>query len=189
MTIEEMNVKLKGALNPKRYAHSVNVMNTAVQLAEKYSEDRDKAAIAGLLHDCARDIRGDEVFALCEKYKIEVDEITRIQPELLHGPIGEKIAKDEYGISNEDILTAIKYHTTGHENMSMLDKIIFLADYIEPNRNFPGIGEVRQAAFLDINSAMMLSLDRTLKYIVSKGVLIHPDTVKARNYIILRNLK
>lgn len=189
MTLEEMKEKLKNALSHKRFVHSVNVMNVAVQLAQRYSFDTGKASEAGLLHDCARDIRGEDAFKLCEKYRIEIGIIGRRQPELLHGPLGSKVAMMEYGITDTDILEAIHWHTTGCDNMSLLAKIIYIADYIEPGRNFPGVDEVRHLAFNDIDRAMIVALDRTIKYVMIKGALIHPDTVNARNSILMQNPK
>ena len=186
MTLIEMKVKLEQNLTNKRFTHSINVMKCAVDLAARFGEDRDKAAAAGLLHDCARDIKGAEIFLLCERYEVHVDQISRFQPELLHGPLGARIAEYEYGIDSKEITRSIRFHTTGCEDMTLLDKIIFIADYIEPKRDFPGVGEIRREAFKDIDQAMVMALDRTIKYIISKGTLIHPDTVDARNFLILK---
>jgi len=113
-------------------------MDTAINLAEKYGGNVEKAALAGILHDCAREIKGQAVFELCKKYHINVDYITLAQPELLHGPVGAVIAAEEYGIEDEDVLKAIECHTTGRENMTLLDKIIFIADYIDREESFRG---------------------------------------------------
>jgi len=186
MTLEEIKNKLEKALTPRRFIHSLNVMNCSMELASRYKADNGKAALAGLLHDCARDIRGPEVFKLCEKYGIRMDEINRRQPELLHGPLGSYIAAQEYGIADESILKAISCHTTGCENMDLLAKIVFIADCIEPNRNFKGVSDIRKAADENIDDAMIIALERTMKYVMAKGTLIHPDTVNARNFIIIQ---
>jgi predicted HD superfamily hydrolase involved in NAD metabolism len=188
MTIDEIRNILVSKLSPKRFKHSVNVMYTAKKLAEVYGIDKDKAVTAGLLHDCARDIRGKEVFEQCSKFNLEVTAICKIQPELLHGPLGAEIARTEYCVSDDEILNAIRWHTTGHETMDLLSKVIYIADYIEPDRNFPGIDEARKLAYEDIDKAMIFSLDRTIKFVISKGALVHPDTIGARNSIII-NLK
>lgn len=185
MTIEEIKNNLKWQLSSKRFEHSLGVMACAVQLARRYGEDEEKAAIAGLLHDCARDIKGDELLRLCERYNITIDNISRVQPELLHGPLGSKLAAEEYGIYDDAILKSICYHTTGRENMSMLEKIIFLADYIEPGREFNGVEKIRKEAFVNIDRAIVLSMDSTIKYIISKGSVIHIDTICARNFFLL----
>ncbi len=189
MTLDEMKRKLENSLTYKRYVHSINVMDTAAELAEKYHEDTDKAAIAGLLHDCARDIRGSRIFELCNKFNIEVDDIMLRQPELLHGMIGAHMAEFDYGVSDGSIRNAIRCHTIGSVDMGMLDKIIFIADYIEPGRNFSGIDKARELAFNDIDAALLLSFDKTIDYVISKGKLIHPGTIAARNSILMKNLK
>ncbi|GAE89743.1 bis(5'-nucleosyl)-tetraphosphatase (symmetrical) YqeK [Acetivibrio straminisolvens] len=184
MTIDDMKRKLEGVLSSKRFMHSLGVMDTAVSLAKIYGEDVERASIAGLLHDCAREIKGQAVFELCEEYNINVDYITLTQPELLHGPIGAVLASKEYGVEDKGILGAIECHTTGKENMALLDKIIFISDYIEPGRKFPGVDEVRELAYRDLDRSIVISLDNTIRYILDKGVLIHPDTILARNFII-----
>ncbi|NLP14827.1 MAG: HD domain-containing protein [Clostridium sp.] len=189
MTVQEMKKKLEETLSSKRFKHSVRVMDTAVELAKKYREDKEKAAIAGILHDCARHIEGQEVFELCKRYGIEVNYITGLQPQLLHGPLGAALAKDVYGVEDEDVTEAIGCHTTGRENMTLLDKIIFIADYIEPGRKFYGVDEVRELAYKDLDKAVLLSLENTIRHILNKGVLIHPNTINARNYIIKESMK
>lgn len=189
MILDKMKEKLESALSKKRFIHSVNVMKISLKLAKEHGEDPEKATVAGLLHDCARDIRGDSLLQCCEKYQIEIDELTATQPELLHGQLGTFIAEEEYGITDGYILKAIRYHTTGCTNMSLLDKIVFIADTIEPNRSFPGVEELRKLAFSNLDEAVKASLDRTIKYIIGKGSLIHQDTIAARNYIILNSKK
>jgi len=185
LTKTEMQKKLESVLTTKRYNHSIGVMKTSEELAMKYGEDSVKAGIAGLLHDCARDIKADEFLQLCKKYNIEFDEVTKTQPQLLHGPVGAKLAMYEYGVTDEAVLEAIYYHTTGYPYMGMLSKIVYIADYIEPGRCFPGVEEVRKLAFRNIDDAMLMALDRTLKHVITKGGLVHMDTVRARNIIIL----
>ncbi len=189
MTLQEMKKKLEETLSSKRFKHSIGVMDTAVKLAKKYDEDEDKAAIAGILHDCARNIEGQKVFEFCERYGIEVNYITRLQPQLLHGPIGAALARDVYGVDDEDVIKAIDCHTTGKENMTLLDKIVFIADYIEPGRKFHGVEEIRDLAYKDLDKAILLSLENTIRHILNKGILIHPDTINARNYIIMESMK
>ncbi len=184
--MDEILEKLKKPLNRKRFVHSVNVMNTSIELAKKYKEDVEKASLAGILHDCAKDIRGEQLLNMCKEFGIERDFVTRIQPELLHGPLGRKIAHRDYGIEDEDILSAIEFHTTGSENMSMLEKIIYIADLIEPKRNFRGVKKLRRLTFRDMDAAIILSLDMIIKNVLKKGKLIHPNTINARNYLIAK---
>ncbi len=189
MTIDEIKNKLEKTLSKKRFKHSVGVMETAVGLALINDVDREKAAISGLLHDCAREVKGNEAFKACEKYGISIDEISRIQPSLLHGSIGAEIAKEEYGIKDPHILQAIKYHTTGRADMDMLEKIIFIADYIEPGRNFQGVEEARKEAFKNIDRVILMALDKTISHIIEKKGLIHVDAINARNFILSNAIK
>lgn len=184
MNLEKIKEKLEDSLSPKRFIHSINVMNSSIYLAKKYDEDIRLAAIAGLLHDCARDIRGKDIFDICEKYNIKVDDISSLQTELLHGPIGSILARREYGIEDKPVLNAICNHTLGCENMSKLDKIIFLADYIEPGRKFKGVEKIRKMAEINLDKAVLLSYDNTFRYCIKKGCLIHPKAIFARNQIL-----
>lgn len=186
--MEEMQRKLETVLSPKRYRHSLNVMETAVRLAKAYGTDTDKAAIAGLLHDCARDIEGAEALKMCEQLQIETDPICRLQPWLLHGRLGAHKAIVDYGVEDREIFQAICCHTVGREGMTMLDKVVLLADYIEPGRNFEGVEEIRRMAAKDIDGAILLALDSTIGFELKKGSLLHPDTLKTRNYLLMERM-
>lgn len=189
MTKDEMLSKLEKAVSKNRLIHSINVMNTAVKMAERFGANMEKAEIAGLLHDCAKNIKGKEAIALCEELGIEVDEIERIQTGLLHGALGAKLAEMEYKIEDAEILKAILYHTTGREKMGLLEKIIFLSDYIEPGRNFPGVDIIRAQAMNDLDGAILAALDRTITHVIQRKQLLHPRTVNARNYMIRRSME
>ncbi len=184
ITVEDIKSKLRLSISPRRYKHSENVTEVAVKLAKKYGADTNKATIAGFLHDCAKGKSTKELLELSEKFNIHVDEYKKLHPELLHDEIGACIAKTDYGIEDEEILSAIRYHTMGRENMSLLEKIIFIADYIEPGRNFPGVEEIRKLAFDDLDKSILQALDTTLIYLIKIGAIIHPDTIKTRNYFI-----
>lgn len=186
--LESFKTKLKKMVTEKRFIHSVNVMESAVQLAKRYGADVDKAAVAGLLHDCAKGIKGEEIFKMCEMFGIETDEVTKLQPELLHGYIGAKLAERDFGVTDKCVLNAIYYHTTGYENMNLLDKIIFIADYIEPGRNFSNIDNIRKTVFEDLDEAIIMALDSTLIYVTSKRALIHPLSISARNSLLAAKL-
>ncbi|TYQ15933.1 UNVERIFIED_CONTAM: putative HD superfamily hydrolase involved in NAD metabolism [Acetivibrio alkalicellulosi] len=189
MNREEIKLKLKECISEKRYIHSLNVMDTAIELALRYGQDEEKAAIAGLLHDCAKDIGIDEIFTICEKHKLNVNEVEMLQPKLLHGPVGAVVAMEEFNVHDEDILNAIRYHTLGRENMTILEKIVFIADYIEPGRDFIGIEEVREIAFEDLDKTMIISIDNIISHIIAKGVLIHPIAIDTRNDIIKKRMR
>lgn len=182
--IADIQKKLELALKPKRFIHSVNVMSTSVKLAEKYGTDRDAAALAGLLHDCARDFGKEELLDCCKKYCIIPDEILLLQPALLHGKVGAYIARDVYGVDSSEVLEAISSHTMGNPGMDILACIVFLADYIEPARSFPGVDIIRSEAFRDLWKAMLVGIDGTISSVIEKGCLLHPDTVATRNWLI-----
>ena len=136
LSVEMMQEKLQSALSVKRYIHTMGVSEEAVKLAEIYGTptDCEKAKVAGLLHDCAKDYPQTLRERFCKEYKIKTDEIMEKQPDLIHPFLGAEVAKREYQIQDEEILNAIRYHTTGRANMTLLEKIIFIADYIEPHR-------------------------------------------------------
>lgn len=185
MNIEDMKAKLKNELTQKRYDHTIGVMNTAEELARKYGADVQKAILAGLLHDCAKNYSIERLFEICRISGIDTDPVMLQQPSLLHGPAGAAVARDKYGIEDEEILGAIRWHTTGKADMSLLEKIIYIADYIEPEREFPGVGELRKLAFEDLDSCMLLALDRTIAFVLERSNLLHANTVIARNYLLM----
>lgn len=184
-TEDEMIKYLKENLKEKRFNHSINVRDTAVKLAKIYGEDIEKAKIAGLVHDCAKNMSNEEILDISKKNGYNIDEVCENMPSILHGYVGAYVAKNIMKIENNDILNAITYHTTGKKNMTLLEKIIYISDYIEPLREFPEVDQLREVAYNEgINKALILSFNNTIKYIVSKGQLLHKDTVDARNYIL-----
>jgi predicted HD superfamily hydrolase involved in NAD metabolism len=184
MSIDEIKDILGRMLTRKRYEHSLKVMEAAVMLAEKYGEDAEKAALAGLVHDCAKDLKAGEVFELCEKYNITVDKIMRNQPELLHGQVGSFIARDLFGIDCPRILAAISSHTMGKPGMDRLGCIIFIADYIEENRDYPGVGDIRAAAGESLEKAIVAGIDNSIRHVLDSGRMLHPQTVDTRNWAL-----
>lgn len=186
--IDKIKEYLEENLSKKRYTHTLGVADEAVKLAKVYSADEDKARIAGLLHDCAKEIKADEAREmLCGKYGIVLDSVTVNTPKLLHAPLGACIMQSEFGICDPQILDAVKYHTTAKANMGILTKIIYIADYIEPNRDFDGVEELRELAYKDIDKAVLTGLNFTLGELLEDGHMLHPDTVHARNYLLLQN--
>ena len=161
----------------KRFAHTLGVEFTAAALAMRYQADVTDAQIAGLLHDCAKCLTDEKRVSICEKHQIPMTDIERRNPFLLHAKVGEFLAKDKYGITNPDILNAIRFHTTGRENMSLLERIVFVADYIEPGRRqAPNLTEIRQLAFTDLDAAMLKILEDTLSYLKATGGELDPMT-------------
>ena len=188
MTIDEMRKTLQSRLKTSRFAHSVGVADTAVKLAERFGVNTDKAYIAGLLHDCAREFENDELPHEAIKRNIEIGEVEKQMPLLLHSYIGSIMIKEIYGVDDSEISQAIWRHTVGGRNMTDLDKIIYFADMIEPHRNYPGVDELRHLAETATLDEMILAgLSESIKFIIQKNSLIHPETVIARNEILMRN--
>lgn len=183
--MDKIQDKLKSMISNERYNHSIGVQQTAVKLAVMYGADTIKASTAGLIHDCAKGFSDDELIEAADKYGIETNDVTRSQPGLLHGPVGSHVAREVFSIEDDEILHAIWYHTTGCKNMSLLDKIIYIADYIEPGRDFSGVDELRKSAFHSMDEAVLTALNNTIKYVIDKKQLIDMLTVEARNYMLL----
>ncbi|WP_461207255.1 bis(5'-nucleosyl)-tetraphosphatase (symmetrical) YqeK [Clostridium sp. DL1XJH146] len=178
--IEYLNRELK----EKRYEHSLNVRDTAKLLAEIYDADKEKAVLAGLVHDAAKYLNNDTMIEYATKYGYNVDEIAHDNPSLLHGAAGAYIAKNVFKIEDKEILEAVVYHTTGKRNMSKLEKIIYIADYIEPSRDFPGVEALRKITFENLDKGVLLGFDITIKHIIDKGGCLHHDTIDGRNYLL-----
>lgn len=185
MDIEIINQKIKNMLPEKRYKHSLNVANCAVKLSEIYNYDKEKAYIAGIAHDCAKYLTKEEVNYYVDKYEIYLDELECDSLALSHSLIGSFIAKYEFEIENEDIINAIKYHTTGKEDMNLIEKIIYIADIIEEDRDFPGVDLLRELVYSGrLDEALIISFNNTIKLIIDNNQLIHNRTVNARNYLL-----
>lgn len=180
--------KLTKMIEAKRFQHSIGVKECAEELALLYDIDANRAALAGLLHDCGKGLNKADLIQKCKKYGIEPDPISFYQKELMHGPLGAKIAENEFGIRDSEILSAIEYHTYGKRNMTVLEKIIYLADLIEPSRSFQGVDELRTLAHKDLDKAVLKALDNSMVLVISKGRLIHPNTLEARNYMIMSQI-
>ena len=186
MNFENILEYLKKNLSEYRYNHTLGVAETAKKLAGIYNCDSEKAYLAGLLHDCAKEISLDEMKKIVDRNKAQCDEMTLSSSALLHSIAGAYLAKEKYNIDDE-IFDAILYHTTGKEDMSLLTKIIYIADYIEPMRAFLGVEEVRNLAFSDIDEAIIKSCSNIIIHTVNKGEAIHPNTINARNYLLFNN--
>ncbi len=183
--IKEIDYKLKQNVSSHRYSHSLGVADAAVYLAKKHGEDEESAYIAGLLHDYAKGFSKEEIEKYISQNNLLIDEIMSNVYQLLHGKIAAHIAKKEFSINNKDILNAIEYHTTGRKKMSNLEKIIYLADFIEIGRDYVGVEELRIVAEQDLNKAVLLALNNTIKYVISIEKLLHTNTIEARNTLLL----
>lgn len=182
--------KLKKMLTQSRYIHSVNVAEYARHLSEIYGADKEKAYIAGMLHDCAKCLDNETMNYYIKKYDIKLDDYEKESRALAHSIIGGYIAKYEFKIDDEEILNSIKYHTTGNENMTLLEKIIYIADLTEKDRDFNGIEELRYLVEnKEMDKALLTSLNNTISLVIKRNHVIHPRTVNARNYLIYNTKK
>lgn len=166
-TFDEITDKLSSTLNHNRYVHTLGVAFTASALAMKYGYDPDRALLAGLLHDCAKCFETEEKFRLCEEGGVILSRIERNNPALIHAKLGAYIAKRDYGVDDEELLDAIRTHTTGAPAMTLIQKILYIADMIEPNRDddIPSMPEMRAAAFSDIDECMYIISGHLLEYL------------------------
>ncbi|GBC65289.1 bis(5'-nucleosyl)-tetraphosphatase (symmetrical) YqeK [Bacillus licheniformis] len=183
MKREEALACVKEQLTEQRYIHTVSVMETAVKLAERFGADLKKAEIAAIFHDYAK-FRPKE-----EMKQIILDgggplEVLNFHHELWHAPAGAALVKTEVGITDEDILSAIRFHTSGRPNMTLLEKVVYVADYIEPGRRFPGVEEVRTLAEEDLDSALIQALKNTITFLISKNQAVYPETVATYNALV-----
>lgn len=184
MNLSEIKKDLKNRLSERRYIHSKGVAIAAHQLAERYGYDPEKAALTGWIHDCAKEMTLKEMQVIIDKNNLQIDVYMRSSRALLHGPTGSILAKVIYGIEDKDIQHAIYFHTTGRPKMELLEKIIFLADYIEPGRNFPGIDLIRKKAQKNLDAAVLAAYDATIQYLLEQDAYIYDLTFRGRNDLI-----
>lgn len=177
---------LSKRLSPKRFRHSIAVSQTAEELAEVFDCNKVKAKIAGLLHDLAREVPVDELLPRAQAFGIVVNDVEKAEPVLLHAPISAKLAQSDFLIQDAEILQAIILHTTGGPKMTLLDKIIYVADMIEPGRSFAGLEELRRLAYIDLDKALLAALDQSIYFILDRGGLIHPHAIEARNDLLIK---
>lgn len=180
--IELYKDRLISDIGEKRYKHSLRVMNCAEKLSEGKKIDKEKVKIAAFLHDCAKYNE--------ERYmkELNIDNFKEIDPDssksVVHSFLGAEVAKKVYNVRDEEILKAIKYHTTGNENMSLLEKIVFLADAIEEKRSYPGVEEIRKKASKNLDLGVLECLNHNIRYLIDMDAFIDPLTLKARNYLV-----
>ena len=169
--------KLKDSLSKSRYEHTLGVEFTAASMAMKFGADINRTELAGLLHDCAKCIDDEEKLEECKKYNVKISDVEKRNPFLIHSKLGAVYAKEKYGVNDEEILSAIRCHTTGRPDMTLLEKIIFIADYIEPARDkAKNLAEIRKMSFEDIDEAMYMILRDTLEYLEGGEGELDPTT-------------
>lgn len=172
---EEVKTKIKQILSPRRFLHTLGVIEEAEKLARHYNEDEKMARWAALLHDCTKEYSAAKKRKLCETWNIPIDKVLEENIDIAHSLLSAESAKRDYGIEACEVYSAIKYHTTGNKNMSMLDKIIYLADFIEPYRDdYPPLEEMRKYAYENIDKALLVGCKHTTREIKQRGGQIHP---------------
>ena len=179
--IKSLTERVNGELYEKRRVHTLGVLDTALSLSEKYGADPEKAEIAALAHDLYRGLRGEELndtvreLGLPEKY---IDD-----PNLAHGKIAAIRLREDYGLEDEDIINAVSYHTTGRAGMSTLEKVIYLADAIEPGRDYPGVDELRKEAERGLDEACLMAMENTIRHVRDQGAYLDEDTLEAEDHL------
>ena len=180
LSISQLRPVALSYLKHKRIPHVLGTEQEAIRLAERYGVDVEKARVAALLHDCTKKLDMESQLALCDHYGIELDELEQVSLKLLHSKTGAALARDVFGV-DEEIYNAIWWHTTGHANMTLLEKIIYLADYIEPSRDFPGVDKLRSVCYKDLNEGLLLGLEMTIREMTDMGNPVHRATLEARD--------
>lgn len=170
-------------LKPKRMPHVLGTEQEAVRLARQYGADETQARVAALLHDCTKKLDMERQLALCAQYHIRLDDLERHALKLLHAKTGAAIARDVFGV-DDAVYWAIYWHTTGHADMTLLEKIIYLADYIEPSRDFPGVEDLRQAVHADLDGGLLKALNDSIQDMRQWGNPVHHNTLDARDYLL-----
>jgi predicted HD superfamily hydrolase involved in NAD metabolism len=183
MNLDQMEDAIEKLQSAKRFKHSLGVKDVAYDLALIYGYDTMKASIAAILHDCAKHLSDDELIRQCNIYNLPVSKYEMQSKFLLHAKVGALYARKLYGVEDEDILDAITYHTTGRPSMTLLEKIIFTADYIEPNRRpIPRLNTIRKEAYFNLDQAVYMILENTLDYLKTTNNVIDEMTIKAYEY-------
>lgn len=183
LTVDELRPIAMSYLKPKRMPHVLGTEQEAVRLARQYGADETQARVAALLHDCTKKLDMDRQLTLCAQYHIQLDDLERHALKLLHAKTGAAIARDVFGV-DDAVYRAIYWHTTGHPNMTKLEKIIYLADYIEPSRDFPGVDDLRRAVHADLDRGLLKALDDSIRDMQQWGNPVHHNTLDARDYLL-----
>ena len=182
LPMEELQAEVIALMNPNRVAHVLGCRDTAVELARVYGANETDAARAGLLHDITKAIDGPLQLTLCAEYGMILDTFSQAYPKTLHALTGSLVAQRVFG-ENEKVVSAICHHTTGRANMTLLEKIIYIADYVEPNRDFPGVEELRTLAYTDLDKAVLMGLKSAVAHVGRQGQDLAPATMEALEFL------
>ncbi len=179
--------KLKSLLDPSRFNHSLRVRAKVLHLSKFHKVNAKKAAIAALLHDCSRYMDRPQMLAFARKIGLKIDNISTLEPKLLHAPISAHIARTKFGINDGQILRAIASHTLGRKNMSMMEKIVYISDHVEEGRSHAWVKDARKLAETDIDKTIVAVSSSMIKYLIDKGLPVHPLSFEVRNHYILKH--
>lgn len=182
LPMEQLEKVVVRLLNPNRVAHVLGCRDTAVELAKRWGADPEDAARAGILHDITKALDGPLQLTLCQAYGTVLSDFSKKYPKTLHALTGSLVAQRVFG-ENERVCSAICHHTTGKANMNLLETILYVADYMEPNRDFPGVEELRRLAYSDIHAALRLGLEMTLEHLKKQGSEVSPESREALEYL------
>lgn len=182
----DLEAALAQRIQGERLAHVYRVLETARDMAARFGVAREQAEAAALMHDYAKAMPGAQLLAEARSRGLIIDPAEEKQPQLLHGPVGAALLADQGLITDPQVLGAIRWHTTGRAQMSRLEMVIWLADYIEPGRSFPGVDAIRELARHDLEGALLHALDNSIRFVMQRGWLLHIYTVHARNWLLTR---
>lgn len=184
MQLERYIAIMREKLDQELFVHSLGVADAAANLAQQYGAQKDKAYLAGVIHDYGKGFTGQELLNLAQELDIALDRVTGQESRLLHAPVGAALIRRELKIEDPDILSAVANHTTGRPGMSKLEKIIYLADYIEEGRDFPAVQRIRQAALEDLEQALLQAVEFAIRSVLDRKLLLHPRSIAFRNELL-----
>ena len=176
--------RLRKELNEHRFKHTLSVAEEALRMAECFGADREAAWLAGMLHDCAKGITTERQAAVCDELGVPLDAEVRLCPSVIHGFLGEHLARTVYGVNDPPVLRAIRLHTVGDAGMSTLERIVFLADATEPGRDFPGVADIRAAAENDLDEGLRVYVAGQFRHLVERRVPMHPGLLRLWNDLV-----
>ncbi|MBI5699700.1 bis(5'-nucleosyl)-tetraphosphatase (symmetrical) YqeK [Candidatus Saganbacteria bacterium] len=185
--LNSLKAGLKKLLPKERFEHSLRVMEQAEELARRFKVSVEPAGIAALLHDCSRYLNREGMLKSAREGGYKIDPIEELEPKLLHARLSAKIARDRFGVTDPDVLQAIESHTVGRPNMSKLEKVVYLADHIESDRDYSGVEKVRELADKDLDRAILASIDKMIAHLIEQDLPIFEGTILTRNWLLINN--
>lgn len=186
---EKYTAILKGRLSPHRFRHSLNVAESAVHLAKRYGAEEEKARLAGILHDITKETPLSEQYEYITKGGDVLSKLELHNPAVIHQKSGEAYCRTVLGIGDPEILGALRYHTTGRRGMTLLERVVYTADFISADREYPDVSEMRALAEVSLEEAILYSLKYTMNKLLGENALIHPDTLECYNYLLEEKIK